>query len=350
MITPSIAVLSRSLRERSRSSTELVRNRHFGEFHVGTRTYDRLCLTIRAAGCSVPSCTMCPLPDFGAGVSPSNDLLDAVATEIDKAPRKPEMLSLYNDGSYYAPTELAPEVRHGLEDLVRQHDVSLFNVETLPSFFDAHAIDKTRERTRAELLINVGVQSFDAEIRGRCIGSPFTKRHLERTLETAQQASLLLRIYLLFKAPFLNEGEAMQDLQRSLKAGMSSGAAIVSVNPCKVASGTVLEQAYRQGLYRAPHLHSVATVLRQLNRLREGTQITVEMPGHGGCPGDVALPHTCDRCAFLEGFLATGDAPPDGDPDCWAEHLALEPAGSWKQRADVFTRRLASISGLGTDG
>lgn len=279
---------------------------------------------------------MCPLPDFGSGNPSPAGLLDAVAAEIDSASRKPDMLSLYNDGSYYAPSEFVPELRRDLERLVRDHDISLFNIETLPCFFDPRAIEETRERTAAQVLVSVGVQSFDPDVRRHCIGSPFSQRHLDRMLNAVQRRSLLIRIYLLFKAPFLSEWEAMEDLGGSLAAGLASGAAIISVNPCKVARGTVLEHVHRHALYRPPHLHSIAKVLGDVDRRDGDARISVEMPYYGGCPGDIALPHQCDLCAHLAHVLPHGQSPTSGDPACWSQHMKLEPTGAWKGRREKF--------------
>ena len=312
---------------------DALRSERVDDFVLEGRTLRRLTVLIPSGGCSTPTCTMCPLPNLAYRAS-HDDLAQFVAEALERA-GDVEMLSIYNDGSYFSPREIPVDTRRSLESLVRESDVEWFNVESLPSLIDEGLLTETSTNTNAKLLLNIGVQSGDSVIRDRCVGSPFRDVDLDRAFEAAEASGARLRTYLLFKPPFLNEFEAMEDLRGSLDRVAHPSVAIVSVNPCKVAAGTVLQEIYAAGLYRPPHLFSISRVLATGGA---GRNVQVEWPTKGTCPGDVDIPHVCKICFDSLDALGSNRERPIVVPNCWHEYLNKEPRESWIERLRVFEK------------
>ena len=122
----------------------------------------RLRVILRGAGCSRPTCTMCPLPNFGVGRrhGPSGDQLVAQLDAALETHRGCEMVSLYNDGSFFAPAELSVTARRRLLAGVRAGGARLLMVETLPQFVDEAVIRETQELLGdVHLIVAIGLQS-----------------------------------------------------------------------------------------------------------------------------------------------------------------------------------------------
>lgn len=328
-----LATVGRVKRSHRREFDGYIRRVSIGSFRLNGKRFRRLSLTIPGRGCSTDTCAMCPLPNFGKQDLNPDRLLAALSLELKRLHNQFEMLSIYVDGSYYAPSEVDPHLRKAIEVEVRKHQVAVYNVETLPSLFDPVELDRTRASTGAHLLVNVGVQSFNADIRKYCVGSPFAQTHVDRMLKVWRDSDVSLRVYLLFKPPFLSEREAMCDLQESVAFSLDQGFDIISVNPCKVAQGTLLEELFSRGYCRVPHLYSIAVTLAGSRFLE---RVHVELPGSGGCPGDVAVPHICPICAYP---WLQGNAQLELDaaaPTCWLSHMQEEPKGDWEERVQAF--------------
>lgn len=328
-----IKTISRKQRNYQRSVSGPIRNRYSGKFVCGNIVYNRLCMVLSGTGCSTPTCTMCPLPSFGQKLYSIESYRKAISAELESINRKNcdriNMLSIYNDGSYYSDNELSDSYRNSLEDLVKEYRVELFNVETTPLFFDEQKILRTLERSGAKLLVNVGIQSFNSDIRRYCVGSPFSEKSIFHMFEIANKLSVDLRVYLLFKAPFLNEWEAIEDLNESLSFCRTFKVKLVSINPCKVSKGTVLADIYSKGLYRVPHYYSL---FKLLDRFSKDIDIRAELPSSGSCPGDIALPHICYECEpYIKNY-----SDKDITPICWIQHLHLEDRKSWNYRFNQY--------------
>lgn len=326
----SIRSIALSLRT-GRRATHGLRAARSDLFWANGRLLRRLVLVVPSGGCSTPTCSMCPLPNL-AGSTPTATVIALIHDSI-LAAGQVQMLSLYNDGSYFAPKEMSVEFRERIEDLVCAAGIEVFNVESLPCFIERERVEATMKRSGARLLINVGIQSADSRVRERCIGSPFTQAHVDSAFEVAAATGAMLRVYLLFKPPFLNEYEAMQDLAASLERFDHPRVFRLSINPCKVASGTVLEKIHEAGLYRPPHLFSVAKVL---SAWPANEIVSVEQPGYGSCPGDIAQPHLCDACSHVwQGSILIRDSL-RGEPECWLRYLQREPTEGWENRERLF--------------
>lgn len=321
------------IRDLQRTISKPIRRSVYDKFTWLNNSINRLSLTVPGRGCRSDTCVMCPLPSYTNTNYTNEIIFQAIKRNIETYKGKIDMLSLYNDGSYYDFSEFDFELRIAIEELVAINDISIFNVETLPSKFPEEEIVETIKRTKATLLINVGLQSSNYDIRKYCIGSPFTESHLSTMMRIKKRHNLKLRGYLLFKPPFLSEYEAILDLGNSIKYCIESKYDIISINPCKVAKGTLLEYLYNNNFYTLSHYFSIAKVLSEMAEINS---VRVEMPSSNGCPGDIALPHICKKCSSIweNGKI---DKSFTYSPSCWDIHMEREHnSNRWQDSVEKF--------------
>lgn len=309
-----IAKLALLMRSPSLCNTNCIRYENISSYKLKGSIYKRALLICSYKGCSVPTCSMCPLPNSYSGFEEAL-FIETICKHLDKIPLDVDMLSIYNDGSYYSDREFPEFIRKNIEEKVKNNcNISLLNIESLPNFITSEKIEKTLERADTDLLVNIGIQTFNEKIRCQSIGSPFNNEKLFDSIKILKSHNVLIRGYLLFKPPFLDDEESIRDLVKSIELCRDLGIDTVSINPCKVCSGTVVSELYRMGLYEPPHLFSVFIAKSMLNNEYD---IRVEMPGHGGCNGDVCQAHLCVDCDVYWRELGTVEMPIDKPPLCW---------------------------------
>src|SRR4051812_13041340 len=79
------------------------------EYRIGKIVQRRLRILLRSNGCSVPTCTMCPLPNESLDPALSRVTAEEYVSQVRFAlaeNRDCTMVSIYNDGNFFADREL----------------------------------------------------------------------------------------------------------------------------------------------------------------------------------------------------------------------------------------------------
>lgn len=283
-------------------------------YRYGGVEYRRLRVLLRSNGCSVPTCTMCSLPNEGLDrqtviVSPEDyeaQLRWAMTTHPGCA-----MVCLYNDGSFFADREFDPSTRLRLVHLVRDAGVRVLMVESLPGFATHARVAEVRRALRStRLVVGIGLQSSDKFIRESCVRSPVREGEFLECLDMMRSIGVDVKAYLILKPPFLTEDEAIEDCDRSLRWLAPLAVKDITLCPTRVAPGTVLEDLSRLGMYFPVTLSSVVACLR-FAPARIEARLRVSLFNVASSDYDAIVPHACDDCrapfsAVLEAFNRTG--------------------------------------------
>jgi hypothetical protein len=107
--------------------------------------------------------------------------------------------------------------------------------------------------------------------------------------ETAAEAGVGVKAYLLLKPPFLTEAEAIEDMVTSIER-VAPHVHTVSMNPTNVQGYTLVDDLHFRDGYRPPWLWSVLEVLE---RTADVDAIVVSDPVGGGSDRG---PHNCGEC------------------------------------------------------
>lgn len=316
-------------------SFALIRKYYFDQFKIRGKYLNRLTIILAGRGCAHGTCYMCPLPKINTrAYKDFGNLYNVLDYILKLSNKRIHVLSVYNDGSYFSEKELYLHERQVIENFVSKSKIMFFSIDTLPQLINNDIVKDTLRRTNAELLVGIGLQSIDKRIRDNCIGSHITDTDIDEMFRVLDQPKVFIRIYLLYKPPFLNEIEAMDDLSKSLVELSKYKIENVSINPCKVSKNTLLEDIYKKGFYTTPHLYSIAKIIKTY----PPENVTVEMPTKDNCPGEIALPHVCNKCnpVWANNRLNIIQFDKLGIPECWHSHLENENHLPWEKKYEQY--------------
>lgn len=292
----------------------------------------RLMVILAAPGCAYAKatggCSNCGFPaSFGTGSPVSATDLQAQLSEalavIPKDTADPVEVDLYCSGSYLNAQEIPVEAQVALlTQTVAQPRVAAVLIETRPEY----ATDETLARVVAAasptpLEVAIGLESATPEILTKRIRKGFLWEDFAAAAGRVARGGASLAVYVLLKPIDTLEREAIEDSVETSRRVLALGASLgvptrVALEPCFVAPGTPLGEAFRAGLYRPPWLWSVAEVVTQVAPYG---RIQVGLSDEGMDAPEA--PHNCMCCSAsvrdaLTGFNRTGDPTPLALLDC----------------------------------
>ena len=230
--------------------------------------YDSLTIALNTGGCRLAragSCTVCGYvtETVDGGTVTHEDLLSQIegslAYEREHVKEPADQVNIYTTGSFLDEREIPVETRVSIAEKFADRDRIV--VESLPEFIDAERLQAFTDRG-LEIDVAVGLETATDRIRHDCVNKHFEFAEFERAAAEARAAGAGVKAYLLLKPPFLSEGEAIADMERSIRrcAGVD-GCHTVSMNPCTVQGHFLVERLYFEDGYRPPWLWSVTAVL-----------------------------------------------------------------------------------------
>ncbi|MFJ5635167.1 radical SAM protein [Streptomyces goshikiensis] len=279
---------------------------------------------VMSGGCSVPTCTMCPftnLNNYGiSGAVSTESLLEQVRQTLQRTPDEPpyRVLSLYNDGSFFAPREIPRDVQLEIARLVATAGVERLVVESLPQFVITPVLAPFVEALGGvRLEIGIGLQSANTLVRETLVNTRISQKSFERALAVMSGLGVDPKIYLMIKPPFLTEGEAVSDVVESVDYLTGLGVRGMTLCPTRVSRNTVAWELWRAGQYTPPNLWTVVEAVR---RVHERLAVRVACVNLRGTDFESVFPDACPSCAdavvdALMKFGETGEAA-DLPADC----------------------------------
>ncbi|MFJ5733966.1 radical SAM protein [Streptomyces microflavus] len=279
---------------------------------------------VMSGGCSVPTCTMCPFTNFnnyGHDDETSREsLLDQVSRTLTRSEGEPayEVLSLYNDGSFFAPREIPRNVQVEIARLVAAAGVKRLVVESLPQFVTEQVLGPFVEALEGvRLEIGIGLQSADELVRETLVNTRISQKSFERALSVMAGHGVDPKIYLMVKPPFLSEGEAVSDVVASVDYLTGLGVRGMTLCPTRVSPHTVAWELWQAGQYTPPNLWTVVEAVRLVH---ERLAVRVACVNLRGSDFESVFPDACPVCAddvvdALMRFGESGDAA-DLPADC----------------------------------
>jgi radical SAM enzyme (TIGR01210 family) len=283
---------------------------------------------VMSGGCSVPTCTMCPFTNennFGLARDESGeDLLSQVRRTLARTDAEPDydVLSLYNDGSFFAPKEISREVQVEIASLVARSGVKHLVVESLPQFITPTALEPFVEALAdVQLEIGIGLQSSDTLVRETLVNTRISQVSFERALACMQRLGVLPKVYLMVKPPFLTDGEAITDVVSSVDYLTSLGISGITLCPTRVSRNTVAWELWQAGLYSPPNLW---TVVESIRRVHERLAVRVACVNLRGTDFESVFPDACPRCAdaVVDALMEFGET---GDPKSLPDDCSCRP-------------------------
>ncbi|MBN2489095.1 MAG: archaeosine biosynthesis radical SAM protein RaSEA [Methanosarcinaceae archaeon] len=263
------------------------------------REINTLTTIFKTSGCwwgRLGGCTMCGFVYDSAQTPPSEADLEA---QLDRALTRAAgfdefMVKIFTSGSFLDEREIQPDVRKSiLRCLGNDERIPKVLVETRPEFVkDDVMVDCMDVLGDTKFEIAIGLETSSDLIRKDSINKGFTYLDFVDAAETVKRHGATTKVYLLLKPPFLSEGEALDDMVRSVEVAAHYSDTF-SINLCNVQRGTFVESLWQKGQYRPPWLWTIVEVLKRTKKAHPDTVIMSDPVGAGSKRG----PHNCRKCS-----------------------------------------------------
>ena len=174
------------------------------------------------------------------------------------------IFKIYNSGSFLDENEIPKEVRTYIyEKLSKVEKIREYVIESRLEYITIEKLEEIREFfDRKYLEIAIGLETVDDYIRNNYINKGVLFKDFKSILKQLKEYNIGVRVYLLFKPPFLNEQAAIDDCSRSIKKLTELNINSISINPLNIQKGTLVEYLWLQNRYRPAWFYSLFKCLK----------------------------------------------------------------------------------------
>ena len=246
-------------------------------------------IILRTRGCrwalgDQGGCTMCGYikDSYTEDINPQhikNQFMKAWNSKIEeiKVDKNNFILKIFNSGSFFDDGEITEEIRDFIYEKINNIDkIQEVVVESRVEFLDEHKIRKMkRVLGNKHIEIAIGLETVNDYVRLNYLNKGLYYKDFISAVELCRRCQVGIRVYLLFKPPFLNEKSAIDDCVASIKKLTDLEVNTISINPVNIQNGTLVEYLWKKKLYRPPWFYSLFKCLNSaissqeiLNRTR----------------------------------------------------------------------------------
>ena len=256
-----------------------------------------------------------------------NDVRDdvtaaALFAQWDEAKRRLDdfegcsMVKVYTSGTFFEDRENPPEWQEAILKETHERGLHLV-IEAQAQMCTPEKIAWVAER-HPGCTVAIGLEAYDDAVLRFHVNKGFSTKQWHRSIDMLRENGLRVKTYLLFKPPFMSEGDALELTSKwvSEVAPLSDD---VSVNPMNIQRGTIVDRLYRNREYRPPWLWSLVEMLERTHDdiTESGARIIVH-PTAGGRPRGA---HNCGSCdadvvAAIERYSVSADIREFANLDC----------------------------------
>ena len=264
------------------------------------RRLRRLKVILMSKGCSVPTCTMCSFTNennYGQRNVSEEIMVEQVRDVLRKDGPVTDCncVSIYNDGSFFAPREIKDKARFSIASLVAEAGVSLLTVESLPQFItEARLLPILDALGDVEFEVGLGLQSAHPPVREYCVNTSFDNSSYERAVNLLKRHGVRVKTYIMLKPPFLTENEAIADALQSIDYCNSLGAPYVTLCPTSISPNTLVWDLMKAGKYHPLNLWSIVDTA-----IRAPQEVPLRIVGINlrGADFISTFPDSCPKCS-----------------------------------------------------
>lgn len=264
------------------------------------RRLRRLKVILMSKGCSVPTCTMCSFTNennYGQREVAEDIMVEQVRDVLrkDGPVTDCDCVSIYNDGSFFAPREINDKARFSIASLVAEAGVSLLTVESLPQFVtEGRLLPVLDALGDIDFEVGLGLQSAHPQVREYCVNTSFDNSSYERAVNLLKRHGVQVKTYIMLKPPFLTENEAIADALQSIDYCNSLGVPYVTLCPTSISPNTLVWDLMKSGKYHPLNLWSIVDTA-----IRAPQEVTLRIVGINlrGANFVSTFPDSCPKCS-----------------------------------------------------
>jgi radical SAM enzyme (TIGR01210 family) len=210
--------------------------------------------------------------------------------------KKPIEYKLYNSGSFFDETDVPRKLRLQIVDMIRKTPrVFKLGVESRPEHILNH-LDEVKETQKildpTKLEIGIGFESSNDAILTDCWNKGISVEYYRKTVKKIRALDIRIKTYIFIKPPFLTEKEAIIDAINTAHDAIAIGTDVISLNPCNIQKGTLVNFLHKQDRYQPPWLWSVLHIVKSIRDNFPDLEIICEPSAVGKVRGT----HNCSKC------------------------------------------------------
>ena len=179
--------------------------------------------------------------------------------------------------------------------------------------------------------VAIGLEAYDDKSLRFHVNKGFTVKQWHKAVDLLRENNLNVKTYLLFKPPFMSEGDSLHHTV-SWISKIAPYCDEISVNPMNIQKKTVVERIFRNREYRPPWLWSLVEMIVRSNE--KISNLDCRLIVHPTAGGKIRGAHNCGKCDDLiikaiENFSVSGDTREFTGIDCSCKLV-------WKEEIDSF--------------
>lgn len=226
------------------------------------------------------------------------------------------MVKVYTSGTFFEDRENPPE----WQDLVLRETAQMglhLVVEAQAQMCTPEKISWVAER-HPGCTVAIGLEAYDDRVLRFHVNKGFTTKQWHSAVQMLRDNNLRVKTYLLFKPPFMSEGDALVHTTSWLTK-VAPYSDEVSVNPMNIQKNTIVDRLFRNKEYRPPWLWSlVEMILKSHEHLGDDSCRIIVHPTAGG---KIRGAHNCGECdsevvAAIERYSVSGDTEEFSQLEC----------------------------------
>ena len=141
--------------------------------------------------------------------------------------------------------------------------------------------------------VAIGLEAYDDAVLRFHVNKGFSTKTWRKAVKDLKSNGLRVKTYLIFKPPFMSEGDALTHTSKWL-VDVAPLSDEVSINPMNIQNRTIVDRLFRNREYRPPWLWSLVEMIEQTHdeTFNQDARIIV----HPTAGGKIRGAHNCGSC------------------------------------------------------
>ena len=237
------------------------------------------------------------------------------------------MIKVYTSGTFFEDRENPPEWQEAVLKETFEMGLHLV-VEAQAQMCTPEKIEWVAAR-HPGCTVAIGLEAYDDSVLRFHVNKGFTTKQWHKAVEMLRDNDLRVKTYLLFKPPFMSEGDALTHTTSWL-IDVAPYSDEVSVNPMNIQKKTIVDRLFRNKEYRTPWLWSLVEMIKRAHEELDDANCRIIV--HPTAGGKIRGAHNCGSCdsevvAAIERYSVSGDT-------VEFDHLGCSCEAHWKAELD----------------
>jgi len=178
-------------------------------------------------------------------------------TEIEED-KEDFVLKIYNSGSFFDDDEISESTRDYIyKKITKIPKIKELVIESRVDYITQEKLIKMRSSLDIYIEVAIGLETVNDHIRNIYINKGLFFKDFLEAIRLCKINDIGVRVYLLFKPPFLNEQTAIDDCVSSILKLAELKVNTISINPLNIQKNTLIEYLFYQKRYRPPWFYSL---------------------------------------------------------------------------------------------